>query len=484
MDAHPLLTTLSAAERADALARFHQLQPFLEEGVPLPQLAATAGIPLRTARRWVARYRQRGLAGLVRQRRADQGHRRFPPELVQLVEGLALRRPRPTVATIQRQVATVAQREGWPVPSYSTVYAVVRTLDPALMTLAQDGPAAYRDRFELVSRRDAPAPNAIWQADHTQLDCWVGTARERPAKPWLTVILDDYSRAVAGYRLSLAAPSALQTALALRDAIWRKAEPAWHLCGIPAVFYTDHGSDFTSQHLEQVALDLHIQLICSTAGVPRGRGKIERFFQTITQLFLATQPGYAPEATPAPAAASLLPLSELDARLGRFLVGDYHQRPHRETGTAPQARWDAGGFLPRLPESLEQLDLLLLTVAKARTVQRDGIHFQGLRYLDLTLAAYIGEPVTIRYDPRDLGEIRVYHQERFLCRAICPELAGTSIGLKDLQQARQARRRQLQATLGERGRLVDLLLGVHTDAPPPVADPAPPQPRLKRYANE
>ena len=44
---------------------------------------------------------------------------------------------------------------------------------------------------------------------------------ENPAQPWLTVILDDYSRAVAGYFLFFEAPSAAQTALALRQAIWR-----------------------------------------------------------------------------------------------------------------------------------------------------------------------------------------------------------------------------------------------------------------------
>jgi transposase InsO family protein len=61
-------------------------------------------------------------------------------------------------------------------------------------------------------------PNGhIWQADHTELDILVkdesGTAR----RPWLTIIIDDYSRAVAGYFLSLSAPSAIQTALALRQ---------------------------------------------------------------------------------------------------------------------------------------------------------------------------------------------------------------------------------------------------------------------------
>lgn len=87
------------------------------------------------------------------------------------------------------------------------------------------------------------------------------------------------------------------------------------------------------------------------------------------------------------------------------------------------ARWVAGGFLPQLPESLEQLDLLLLTVPRTRRVQQDGIHLHGLRYLDAVLAAYVREEVVIRYDPADLAEIRVFHQGRFLCRAICAELA-------------------------------------------------------------
>ena len=99
---------------------------------------------------------------------------------------------------------------------------------------------------------------------------------------------------------------------------------------------------------------------------------------------------------------------------------------------APVERWAAGAFLPHLPECLEQLDLLLLTVPRTRRVQQDGIHVHGLRYLNTTLAAYVGEEVVIRYDPADLAEIRVFHAGRFLCRAICAELAGEVISLKDL----------------------------------------------------
>ena len=81
-------------------------------------------------------------------------------------------------------------------------------------------------------------------------------------------------RAIAGYFLTFQDPTAIHTALVLHQAIWRKRNFDWQICGIPEKFYTDHGSDFTSNHLEQVAIDLKINLVFSAVGVPRGRGKI------------------------------------------------------------------------------------------------------------------------------------------------------------------------------------------------------------------
>ncbi len=89
-------------------------------------------------------------------------------------------------------------------------------------------------------------------------------------------MLDDCSRAIAGYTVFLGAPSALNLSLALRQAIWRKTDPAWAVHGLPDVLYADHGSDFTSDHLAQVAADLHIELVHSAVARRQGRGKLER----------------------------------------------------------------------------------------------------------------------------------------------------------------------------------------------------------------
>src|SRR5579859_1975753 len=487
-----LLAEFSEDQRTAALARFEQLRPALEDDVPLARLARELHVPRRTVQRWVRRFRQEGLSGLVRGQRSDRGQHRLRPGLCEAIEGLALQRPPRSLASIQRQVAAIARERGWVEPSYRQVHVLIRRLNPPLVTLAHEGTRAYTERFDLLHRREASRPNEMWQADHTPLDLWVLDESGRPARPLLTIVIDDYSRVIPGYLIGIHAPSALWTALALRQAIWRKGDPHWTACGIPEVFYTDNGSDFTSRHLEQVAADLNVRLSFSIAGRPRGRGKVERFFETVNQLLLCDLPGYTPAGTGTPA-KPVLTLSQLEARFRTWLVDEYHQEVHSETGVAPQVRWESGGFLPRLPESLEQLDLLLINVARPRRVQRDGIHFQGFRYLDLTLAAYVGEDVVIRYDPRDLGEIRVFHQDTFLCRAICAELAGETIGLKDIIQARNRHRRALRQTLAERAAAVDELLGVKASAPltaepeppsKPVAPSVPVAPRLKRYRDD
>ena len=123
------------------------------------------------------------------------------------------------MAFVHRQVCAVALQHGWPIPTYQSVYRVVKHLDPALLTLTHEGTKAYHTTFDLLYSRNAGTPNEMWQADHTLLELWVQHDSGAPARPWLTVIMDDYSRAIAGFEVSFHAPSAIQTALVLRQAI-------------------------------------------------------------------------------------------------------------------------------------------------------------------------------------------------------------------------------------------------------------------------
>ena len=88
-----------------------------------------------------------------------------------------------------------------------------------------------------------------------------------------------------------------------------------------------------------------------------------------------------------------------------------------------------------------------------------------------------------------MAEIRVYHKDRFLCRAVCQELAGETVSLKDIARARTRRKRELYKIITARRSLVDQVL-----APPAVAlrpEPMPlstpvalPQSKIKRYEQD
>jgi len=473
-----------------ALDKFEVIRPHLEESIPLSKIAKNQTITLRTLKRWIKNYRENGLKGLERKENANKGKRKtINQKLVELTEALILKKPPISLAAIHRKIIKVAQHKGFAEPSYKAIWLTAKQINPALVLLAHEGSKAYEQEYDLLYRRESATSNEIWQADHTPLDIVLLDENGISRKPWLTIIIDDYSRAIAGYYISFDTPTSVHVALALRQAIWRKSNPKWQICGIPNILYSDNGSDFKSKHIRQVAIDLRIQLKNSIPDKPRGRGKVERFFLTITQLLLMNLSGYTPPRTTFPKAT--LTLEQFTPLFEQFLLDNYHQRVHSTTGVPPMERWIGKGFLPQQPDSLELLDLLLLTVVRPRKVRRDGIHFQNFAYIEPTLAAYVGESVTIRYDPRDLAEIRVYHNNAFVCRAICQELAGRTISLKEIIKARKRRKKELRKTITERKSLLDSILeSSSTKAPLDLPKPqenklkTPKKRKLKLYKNE
>ena len=91
-----------------------------------------------------------------------------------------------------------------------------------------------------------------------------------------------------------------------------------------------------------------------------------------------------------------------------------------------------------------------------------------------------------------MAEIRVSYRDAFLCRAICAELAGEQVSLKEIIQARTRQRKQLRTMLRDRTTTVKEALGQvpareepEAFVPPnPLPEPPSSPSRLKRYINE
>ena len=96
---HAHLNARLTAVRPERLVRRH-----IQDAEPLADLAAQAGISLRTAYKWLARYRSSGVAALV-DRRSERRTQRRTLDLQQLQQAVDLRHQRCTLRRIARLLA-------------------------------------------------------------------------------------------------------------------------------------------------------------------------------------------------------------------------------------------------------------------------------------------------------------------------------------------------------------------------------------------
>lgn len=435
------MTDIPTPEEEYVLKQYELIAPCIEEGVSHKTRAAETGVDRKTISRLVSKFKAGGIDALCRKTRSDKGCARVSFNTFKFIKGKLLTYPSLSFATIQRQLNRLGTHTEEYGASYQQIRSIRKNLSEDLVVLARSE-REFEETRELLLRHEAEFPNDMWQCDHKFLDIFVWDSDGTPVKPVLTVVLDDYSRAVMGYYLDLDPPSAQRTAIALRQAIWKKENQKWLVCGIPDHFYTDRGTDFRSLRIQQIAADLTIQLRKRRSHKPQGGGKIERFFLTVNQLLMSELTGYTPE--DAPPATPGMDIGQLQTLFDRWVIDEYMHKQHSEIGTTPFERWSSHHQHPRLAPSLESLDILLMTVPNDRTVHQSGIRIFKNLYSASEFNGLVDASVTVRYDPQDISYVLVYLNNEFICRAVCAKLAEQKPSLKEHMRARALYKRSLR----------------------------------------
>jgi putative transposase len=411
-------------------------------GQKLREAAEQLGVSVRSVQRLVKQWEQRGLAGIAQGARADKGKHRIGEFWETFIiktykEGnKGSKRISPKQVAIRVQAKAREIRDENP-PHYRTV---LRVLEPIIERQEKAksirSPGWKGSTLSVKTRAGEDIAieysNHVWQCDHTRVDVLlVDQYGELLSRPWLTTVIDSYSRCIMGINLGFDAPSSQVVALALRHAILPKQYGAayklnceWGTYGKPQHFYTDGGKDFRSNHVQQIGIDLGF--VCHLRDRPSEGGIVERPFRTLNDQLFSTLPGYTgsnvqerPEETEKDAS---LTLRELEQLIVRFVCDRYNQQLDARMGDQTRfQRWEAG--LTEVPDVIDdrQLDICLMKAAR-RTVQRGGyLQFENLMYRGEYLAGYAGETVSIRFAPNDITTLLVYRQEDnrdvFLARA-------------------------------------------------------------------
>jgi len=353
-------------------------------------------VSLRTLERWVERYQEKKLDGLVRKLRKDKGTTRsIPAAAIERI--ISLRKEEPSRST--PTLIDIVERAGEIAPG------VLRrsTLDRHLDKLS----ASRRMLHVLGGKR-----HVRLSFEHP-LDFVVGDFHAGPyvrtgageiRRSELQAFIDHCSRYVPESRYGLS-----EDLMAVRRAL-RALCTAF---GCPSRVYVDNGPAFQAGRFHFGCSQLQIDLVHSKPYVSEGRGVIERFNRTVKDAFevevrLRKEPPT---------------VDELNAFWRAWLDERYHRRPHSETGEPPLDRWN------RLLKSIElrRPDPVLLdevlrlharrTVhAKTSTVEVGAVRF----VIDTSLRK---RRVDVLYDPHDLSSVLIYFDGRRIQRAQ-PQILG------------------------------------------------------------
>lgn len=371
-----------------------------------------------------------------------------------------LRPERPSLAALIREVKRQFTDQQLPTPHYRTVRQRVNTLDLRLVITKREGSKQARERLGPVSASSLqPAlPMDVLQIDHTPLDVIVvDAARRLPiGRPWLTIAIDVATRVVAGFHVSLWAPSALSVSLTLSHAVLSKTTwladrelqtLTWPVAGLPRVLHVDNAKEFHSDALVRGCQEYGVQLDHRPRARPHFGGHIERYIGTMmgaVHLLPGTTFSNVSEKGDYPSEErARLTLPELERWLALQIAGVYHLSIHSALGTTPLGAWEEG--IPKRKHPLRHppdeteffLDFL---PAVPRRIRRDGIHFCNIRYWDSVLSPWAGrlkQLLLVKYDPRNLSRVYVRDPNGRHWPVPYADLGQPPIALWELVEARK-----------------------------------------------
>jgi putative transposase len=321
---------------------------------------------------------------------------------------------RGNVAAVHRQL----REEGEEVPSRQTLgRALQRALSPAQRDVARRGDVAVRDRAVYL-RHEARFRGECYEGDHKQLSIEVLAPRaQRPQRPWVTLFLDQFSRLIVGWAISLL-PTQAEVLAALRMAVTADPERGG-FGGMPVLLRWDRGLEFAADSIAQATLALGCVSQRTDAYCPWQKGKIERLNRTIEQELLQGLPGW----TGGPRDVRGRLVDQTPWTLERFVavfadwVNAYNTCwPHTAlAGRTPLEAWQSDPTPVRALEHEEARWMLL--ARQPHVVQKDGIHHDRGIYFADELSGMRGEEVEVAYMPHDRRWIEVFHEGRWLATA-------------------------------------------------------------------
>lgn len=243
-----------------------------------------------------------------------------------------------------------------------------------------------------------------WEIDHTLLDVLLVDEETGLiiGRPYITVVLDKFSRMIMGYVIHLAAPNTETVLRVIERSIRPKAgflkrfpgvKHEWRAHGLPSRVVPDNAAEFHADDLIAGFNELGIEIMYPRSRGPEMKGSVERFFRTLNTGLIHNLPGTTfsnvqEKGDYKSDKHACLTLDQLESGVVKWIVDGYHQTPHRSLDErTPSQVWASAedNRLIKLPVDLDELECIL---ARRRSVcvHHYGIEVDGHGYHSPELA--------------------------------------------------------------------------------------------------
>lgn len=392
-----------------------------------------------TLYRWERRYQEQGMFGLAGSYGHREGCTKLTDDQREFVKAMIAAHPNVLIPKITAGLEARFIPQGISVPASHVVsrFAKKYRTENASLLLALKNPDEWRSRYQFAvgsCSEKIVRLNQLWEADATPADIMLTDGRH-------TVIgmIDVWPRRG---RL-LVTPTSRAQAIAT---LMRRCLLDW---GVPEIFRSDNGKDFTANHLERVLDALEIEHDLCPPFTPEAKPFIERFIQTFSHGIVELLPGYiGHNVTERKAienrrsfAARLMKKGEIiDIKLSsrefqaicdRWTDAVYMNDPHSGLeGITPAEK--VRSWVEPIKKIYDEraLDVLLSPAPKDggwRTIVKKGVEVNRRYYFSTEMVGYEGKRIQALQDHSDLGRIYCFLESgEYLCMGLCADWYGIS----------------------------------------------------------
>lgn len=410
--------------------------------------------------RWQRKYKSGDVADLIDMRGGhNRGQITIPPDAWEYFYALYMTLQK---RSIQR-CWELTRREYPDIPTVSTFERKLLTIPKLVMIYFREGEKAFNDSLVSMERSRADiSSNDIWFSDHHLVDVAVINNRGRVFRPWLTVFFDARSSKVISFIVRDKSADATVIKQCLRLGIEKY--------GVPKELYFDNGKDYREKSFNiDFPISLVKQLGINTiyATPYHGQAKtVERFFGTMEDRFCKFIPTYLgkdAKQRPENMRVTFDKLKDKAPTMERFieLLTNYFVEYNntQSDGIDMNGKCPEQVYYENLHVKNEVRDKSILRILcgtfDERTVQKNGVQYQGRFYYHTELLSHQGEKVIINADPYNMDELNIFDSDmRAICKAAAkvrtPFRHTTQEQIREAMKERKEAKRMVQRYLPTR----------------------------------